>query len=196
MRKPASKTSARPLTFLFFCFVASGVLRLVSGQVAQATEAQVNAAQSEVAQQGDASTICPATAEIGPALAAIRHRQAELDRREAALADRFQALDIAESKLKENTAALVDAENRLADTLSIADTAAEDDLKRLTAVYENMKAKNAAHLFATMAPEFAAGFLGRMRPDSAALIMSSLDPKKAYAISLILAGRNANAPAQ
>jgi flagellar motility protein MotE (MotC chaperone) len=77
-----------------------------------------------------------------------------------------------------------------------SEVAAEDDLSRLTSVYENMKPKEATEVFARMAPEFAAGFLGRMRPDAAALILSGLDPDKAYSISVLLAGRNANAPVE
>ena len=84
----------------------------------------------------------------------------------------------------------------LADTISVADSAAEEDLSQLTAVYENMKPADAAALFETMEPDFSAGFVGRMRPEVAAAIMALLAPETAYAISAILAGRNANAPTQ
>ena len=78
--------------------------------------------------------------------------------------------------------------------MAYADTAAEGDLARLTAVYENMKPKDAAALFEEMDPDFAAGFLGRMRADSAAGIMAGLSPPVAYSVSVLLAGRNANVP--
>jgi flagellar motility protein MotE (MotC chaperone) len=45
-----------------------------------------------------------------------------------------------------------------------------------------------------MDPGFAAGFLGRMRPDAAAAVLAGMDPAAAYAISAIIAGRNARAP--
>jgi hypothetical protein len=45
-----------------------------------------------------------------------------------------------------------------------------------------------------MDPEFAAGFLGRMRPDAAGAVMAGLSAEKAYAVSVILAGRNAGVP--
>jgi flagellar motility protein MotE (MotC chaperone) len=90
--------------------------------------------------------------------------------------------------------ALEDAEARLSGTISRVETGAEDDISRLTAVYENMKPKEAAELFSQMAPDFAAGFLARMRPDAAAAIMAGLTPRAAYAISVVLAGRNAGAP--
>ncbi len=45
-----------------------------------------------------------------------------------------------------------------------------------------------------MNSEFAAGFLGRMNPQAAAGIMSNLSTEAGYAISVVLAGRNALAP--
>ena len=105
-----------------------------------------------------------------------------------------QALALAEEQIEARLAALVAAEEDLAATISVADSAAEEDIARLTAVYENMKPKDAAALFEEMAPEFAAGFLGRMRPDAAGAVMAGLDPKTAYTISVLLAGRNADVP--
>jgi flagellar motility protein MotE (MotC chaperone) len=58
-----------------------------------------------------------------------------------------------------------------------------------------MKPKDASLLFERMSPDFAAGFLGRMRPDAAAAIMSGLPPELGYSISVLLAGRNADAAA-
>ncbi len=129
-------------------------------------------------------------------LAELREREARVSAREAALETRLQALAVAEDQISKNIAALTRAEDELAATMALADTAAEDDLSRLTAVYENMKPKEAAPLFEAMdPPQFAAGFLGgRMRPDAAASILAGLDPKTAYAISVILAGRNAAVP--
>jgi flagellar motility protein MotE (MotC chaperone) len=90
--------------------------------------------------------------------------------------------------------ALAAAEAKLSETLSRADGAAETDLAQLTQVYESMKPKDAAKLFAAMDPEFAAGFLGRMQPASSAAIMSGMPADAAYAVSVLLAGRNAMVP--
>lgn len=129
-------------------------------------------------------------------LTSLSDREAMLDAREAMLLDRIAALNIAETEIAKNLKALEDAEAELASTLAMADTAAEDDLTRLTAVYESMKPKQAASLFEEMSPEFAAGFLGRMRPDAAAAVMAGLEASTAYSISVILAGRNANVPTE
>lgn len=127
-------------------------------------------------------------------LTALRAREANLSEREQKIEMREQTMAMAETAIKAKMEELSQAEAELAKTMSIADRAADEDVARLVALYENMKPKQAAPLFEEMAPEFAAGFLARMRPDAAALILAGLDPTKAYSISVLMAGRNANAP--
>ncbi len=127
-------------------------------------------------------------------LAALQEREERVKQREEQIAMRSKALAVADAEITKRLEKLKEAENNLRQTLALADGAAEDDLARLTAVYENMKPKDAAALFAAMEPDFAAGFLGRMRPDAAAAVMTGLPPDIAYSISVILAGRNATAP--
>lgn len=134
------------------------------------------------------------SADIGSLLSALREREARVTKRESDLDMRAKALDVAQVEIQRRLDALEAAEKRLEATLSVAQTASEDDLARLTSVYENMKPKDAAALFEEMEPEFAAGFIARMSPDSAAKVMSGLNPQAAYSISVMLAGRNANAP--
>lgn len=148
--------------------------------------------EAEVAQIVDDSM----TAEPGTLLAALQAREAELAERERALDDRILAMQVAESELQEQLTALVEAEEALRATMALADSAAENDLQRLTRVYENMKPKDAAALFEEMSPQFAAGFLGMMEPVAAAGIMTLLSPDTAYSVSAVLAGRNANVPTQ
>lgn len=126
----------------------------------------------------------------------IQRREDRVAERERVINERQAAISIAELAIEKNLAALEQAEKDLAATISIASTAAEDDLTRLTAVYESMKPKEAAQLFEEMSPEFAAGFLARMRADVAAEVMAGLNPTTAYSISVIMAGRNALAPTQ
>ncbi|WP_299618521.1 hypothetical protein [uncultured Tateyamaria sp.] len=127
-------------------------------------------------------------------LEALRAREASVVERETDLDIRAKALDVAQIEIERRLDALEAAENRLESTLAVAQSASENDLARLTTVYENMKPKDAAALFEAMEPEFAAGFIARMRPDAAAKVMSGLNPQAAYSISVIMAGRNANAP--
>ncbi|GAA3858891.1 hypothetical protein [Celeribacter arenosi] len=127
-------------------------------------------------------------------LDALRAREVAVVEKELSLSERMKELEVAKAEIASDLDALTKAQARLEATMSRVSTAAEDDLSRLTAVYEAMKPKEAAALFEAMSPEFAAGFLGRMRPESAANVMVGLPPESAYSISVILAGRNANAP--
>ncbi|MEM6939013.1 MAG: hypothetical protein AAF943_01050 [Pseudomonadota bacterium] len=132
--------------------------------------------------------------EMSNLLASLREREMRVKKLESQIEMRRKALEVADAEVRKRLAILEQTEANLRETLALADGAAEDDLARLTAVYEQMKPKEAADLFATMEPDFAAGFLGRMRPDAAASIMAGLPPEIAYSISVILAGRNANVP--
>lgn len=139
---------------------------------------------------------CATESDITLVLTQLLEREEALETREGVVMDRIQALAIAETKIQEGLSALIAAEDELKATMALADSAAEDDLLRLTAVYENMKAKEAAALFEAMDPQFSAGFLSRMRPDVAASVMAGLTPQTAYTISVIIAGRNASVPTE
>ena len=99
---------------------------------------------------------CPAPQAPLSLLQAIQEQKQSLETREDRLANRMKALELAEASLKQQEEDLIVAEERLAATLALADDAAENDLKKLTNVYETMKPKAAAALFSEMAPEFAA----------------------------------------
>lgn len=187
-RGPQRRRAARVvLPLIAGLMIASGLLRLTGGVSHAFAEAAADAPQTGA----EAAPAEMATADL---LAAFQQREARLAEREAALADRAQALNVAEAEIREQLTALAEAEASLSALLALSDSAAEDDLARLTAVYENMKPADAVAIFAAMDPAFGAGFLGRMRPEAAAAIMGSLDPAVAYEISVILAGRNAAAP--
>ena len=127
-------------------------------------------------------------------LASLQERERALEEREKEVAMRMQAMKMAREEIDKKLAHLEQVEEELRSTIALANSAAEEDLARLTAVYENMKPKDAAGLFEEMDADFAAGFLSRMRPDAAASIMTGLTPQKAYTISVVLAGRNADIP--
>jgi len=181
--------------------VASAVLRVVSGvAVAQDIEAKPlpDAVQLTEENRMQEHTIAEATQATRPEkmrlLDALQQREARVTARERQLDMRAKALAVADEEISKRLTDLEEAETTLRQTLTLADGAAEDDLARLTTVYESMKPKDAAALFQTMEPGFAAGFLSRMRPDVAAAVMTGLPPDIAYSISVIMAGRNANVP--
>lgn len=153
-------------------------------------EAMVTEAGAELQPPG----ACLGEEDLGPALEALRLRESQIAQRETELRSRLQALQLSEKTIDRKLAAMEDSEQRLRATLAMAETAAEEDVAQLTQVYANMKPREAAAVFSQMEPDFAAGFLGRMRPDAAAAILSGMEPQAAYTISVMLAGRNANAP--
>lgn len=174
--------------------VASALVRFGDG-VGQAV-ARARAASDVADSHEDGPAACPVPEDLQVMLTAFQDRDARLAEREAALEERMLALSIADEEVTRKLAALGRAEQELRETIALADSAAEDDLGRLTQVYENMKPKQAAALFEEMDPSFAAGFLARMRPEAAAAVMAGLSPKAAHTFSVMLAGRNASVPVE
>jgi flagellar motility protein MotE (MotC chaperone) len=124
-------------------------------------------------------------------LEAIRQRSAALDAREAEVAERERMLDVVEKRLLQRTAELKAVKDDLEKRLVVADTAVSADVTRLAKMYESMKPAKAGEIFNAMDPTFAAGFLTQMTSESAALILANMQTDKAYATSVIIAGRNA-----
>lgn len=180
------------LVLLAVTLVASGVLRL--GPVTAAFAEDLSELLSGTTADTSSTTSQPAQPDVAVVLAALQEREALLEEREQKLSQRLTALSIAEVRVTEKLQELTKAEEVLASTMAMAKTAAADDLDRLTTLYENMKPKQAIPLFAAMEPDFAAGFIAKMKPAAAAQIMAGLDPQSSYAISVVLAGRNASAP--
>ncbi|WP_400085159.1 MotE family protein [Yoonia sp. R78084] len=191
MKQPRRKKRGLGVLQVITCLlVASAVLRLATevgpAMANEGTDVSVEEANVPAADTGATDSL----------LSALQARERRMTEREAQLTARMEALRVAEEEIDQKLEQLVAAEARLSATIALADTAAESDLAQLTTVYENMKPREAADLFAQMPPRFAAGFLGLMRPDAAASIMTELDPEIAYSFSVVLAGRNADVPTE
>ncbi len=202
---------ARALLFIALCFGASAATRMgeigmVAAQgVGAAAQAEIDALRppeptalppvlptDEERSLSDRAAECDAPP--GPLLLAIRERAEELEQREARVIEREKLLEVAEARIRAEIRRLEEAEKKLAATLAIADGAAERDVAQLVAVYEAMKAKDAAGIFNAMEPKFAAGFLARMRANSAAGILAEMNADIAYAVTAVMAGRHAGTP--
>ncbi len=129
-------------------------------------------------------------AEAMALVAELQERRVALDDRAAKLESRAQTLEAMEARLEERLRELEAAQERLERTAVMVDDAAGRDVRHLAEMYTQMKPKQAALIFDEMPPSFAAGFLGRMEPEAAALIMANMDAARAYAVSILLAGRN------
>lgn len=191
----ARRTRGRPargiLWIVAVLFAGSAAIRLA--EAASTFAGDRNAEGSEIAQMPLAPPQCEGAEVLAPLLEEVRAQSKALDERDAALTERAANIADAEARLADTLRRLAAEKDELARRLAIADTAAEDDLDRLTGLYENMKPKDAARLFEVMTPEFAAGFLGRMRAESAAAILAGLAPERAHIVSLVIAGRNSGA---
>lgn len=195
-RRPAKGSLFVIATFL----IGSAVLR-VGNEAGQAMAKEqplgsVLSGQDDMADSVVTPQTCEPPEDLRRLMTAFEERETRIETQERALRNRLQALSVADAQVSEKLAALERAEESLKATIALAEVAAEDDLSRLTTVYETMKPKEAAALFEEMDPEFAAGFIGRMRPEIAAGVLAGLSPTAAYTISVVLAGRNAEVPKQ
>ncbi|NCO22127.1 MAG: hypothetical protein GW905_09050 [Rhodobacterales bacterium] len=194
LKKRGENLKFGPLSILALLLVVSSVLRFLGGP-ASAIAKEMSEMEIEKTEKNTPPQ-CDTSPDIQALLAALSDREARVAVREDYYDKRSVDLAKAEQEISQQLVALEEAEGKLEATLARAANAAEDDVARLTAVYESMRPKEAALLFETMSPAFAAGFLGRMRPDVAAKVIEGLSPENAYSISVILAGRNANAPTE
>ncbi|WP_439560075.1 MotE family protein [Roseinatronobacter sp.] len=184
-RKRGASSALMVLTALFF---VAGLSRLGLGVAEVIAAESANTPANAPAPEGTAQ------ADPGDLFQSLRAREARLQQMEERQEQRAQELRQAEADIRAQLAELAQAEERLLQTIALTQSAAEDDVARLTAVYEHMKPQQAAELFTQMDVQFAAGFFARLRPDFAGSVMAALDPVTAYAISAVLAGRNANTP--
>lgn len=185
----AGRTNSYALRTLAAVILTSGLIRLTSFDIT--VQAQANSVAMEAPEK---VLGIPFSAEaIDRVLDAFKARESLLLADEERLENRRQTLNRTKNDIMEKIDELTVMEQRLAATLSLAETAAEQDLDRLARVYENMKPKDAAELFTEMTPDFAAGFLSLMPPDVAAAVMAELEPNIGHSISVISAGRNVNA---
>lgn len=194
-RRPARRGRGT-VAILALLFLASAGLRIGTSATEVIAEAKSALDAGHEAGAEGGATLDPhqSDAHFARLLKDFERREAEITQKELDIDKRMIVLEATEVRVEQQLAQMDAAEQRLRSTLALASTAAEDDLARLTAVYENMKPKTAAALFEEMAPDFAAGFISRMRPDAAASVLAGMTPQAAYSISTILAGRNAEVP--
>ena len=192
-KEPTFKVGA--LVIVAIGFIASAVLR--AGEVVAALPEEIDdgygnpiAQQQQPVENTDASK--PERVVVGPPelIAEVKSLREKLDAREDALSKRELKLRILEKRMKERLNDMRVARERLAATAALVDDAAGKDVRKLADMYQQMKPKHAGQIFNEMAPSFAAGFIAEMRPDAAALILANMEAPKAYAVSLLIAGRN------
>ncbi len=149
------------------------------------TDAQTAGAQME---EGKGADLCL----TGAVLEVLQKDKAQLTERLAALAAREKALTTLEDKLSEQMTLIEAANSKMEAQIGIMKSVANDDIIHLVKMYQTMKPKQAAAIFESMDPGFAAGFLREMSGERAGLIMANMDSRKSYAISVLMASKNAD----
>ncbi|MCP1336834.1 MotE family protein [Futiania mangrovi] len=203
------RTGPGPLTVIAACLavgVAAKTAGLVSMGIAFVPAAQAESGTAPV-KAAEAPAAAPQAASASPSgtghasagatapaalLAALQTRASDLDAREAALDRREAAVAAAEGRIEARLEDLRAAAAELEARLGAADDMARQDMAHLVGIYETMKPKEAAKIFDEMPEDIAAGFLRRLRVDAASFILANMGPKKAYAVTVLLAGNTAD----
>mgnify|MGYP001627797307 CR=1 FL=1 len=113
----------------------------------------------------------------------LEEQKANLARREAEVA-------LASEKLQLEQARLDELKGALDSLLAKVEASKTDDVRRLVALYSNMKPKDAALIMDDLDIEVSVMVLGTMSERTAAPIMAGLNPVRARAISRIILERS------
>ncbi len=148
--------------------------------------AQAAAPATRAISDADTRNFSRAEVEI---LQELSKRRDALDARSRELDLREQVLGAAEKRIDERIAELKKIEGRINDALKKTDEQAEQNLRSLVKVYENMKPKDAARIFAQLEPDVLLGVVERMKEAKLAPVLAELDPKVAQQITVDLAKR-------
>ncbi|MDX8395664.1 MAG: hypothetical protein R8K22_04540 [Mariprofundaceae bacterium] len=119
-------------------------------------------------------------------LTSLRKTQDKLAEKERALSEREALAKKAEEQAIERIAELEQLETRIKDLLQQEKSINDKKIKRLTAVYEGMKAQKAAPVIAQMKLNTVVKMFSRMNEKQVGKILSFLSAKKAVQISQAL----------
>lgn len=167
----------------------------------EATAAEGETSPDDLA--GTVQTIVPPSADEGIAsrlsqseatvLESLSARREELDRRGKALDTREQLLTAAEKRVEERIAELKEIEARINDRLGAQDAENEARLAGVVAMYESMKAKDAARIFERLDMGVMIEVAKRMQPRKLSAVLAEMDPVAAQDLTVELAiGENLN----
>ena len=121
-------------------------------------------------------------------LRSLQKRREELDGREGGLETREQAAAAAESRLQEQIVQLKAVENEIQTLLKTMDAKRDERMTSLVKTYEAMKPKDAANIFNGMEDGILLDIAKSMKPATLAAVMSTMTPKRAEALTRMLAG--------
>jgi flagellar motility protein MotE (MotC chaperone) len=120
-------------------------------------------------------------------LRSLADRRKTLDERETGLETREQAAAAAEQRLADQIADLKKVEAEVKTILAAMDTQRDERMTSLVKTYEAMKPKDAARIFDGMDDTLLLDIAKSMKSASLASVMSLMQPKRAEALTRMLA---------
>lgn len=120
-------------------------------------------------------------------LRSLADRRKALDEREAGVETREQAAAAAEVRLQEQIAELKKVETDVQALLASMDAKRDERMTSLVKTYEAMKPKDAAVIFDSMDDKILIDLAKGMKPGNLAPIMQLMQPKRAEALTRMLA---------
>lgn len=121
-------------------------------------------------------------------LRSLQKRREELDGRETGIETREQAAAAAESRLQEQITELKAVETEIQALLTSMDAKRDERMTALVKTYESMKPKDAANIFNGMEDTLLLDIAKSMKSATLAAVMSTMQPKRAEALTRMLAG--------
>lgn len=121
-------------------------------------------------------------------LRSLQKRREELDAREGGLETREQAAAAADSRLQEQITQLKAVEAEIQSLLTAMDAKRDERMTALVKTYESMKPKDAAKIFDGMEDPLLLDIAKTMKPATLAAVLSTMQPKRAEALTKLLAG--------
>lgn len=120
-------------------------------------------------------------------LRSLQKRREELDAREGGLETREQAAAAADSRLQEQITELKAVETQIQTLLTAMDAKRDERMGALVKTYESMKPKDAAKIFDGMEDPLLLDIAKTMKPATLAAVLSTMQPKRAEALTKLLA---------
>lgn len=120
----------------------------------------------------------------------LSKRRTQLDQRERNIDMRAGLLKAAEKRIEEKITQLKALQASLNSKIKKRDEKTDPQMKSLVKIYEKMKAKDAARIFARLDLDILLEVIRRMKEAKSAPILAAMDPSKAKEVTVELARRN------
>ena len=120
----------------------------------------------------------------------LSNRRVQLDQRERNIDMRTGLLKAAEKRIEEKLTQLKALQASINTKIKERDEKIEPRMQSLVKIYEKMKAKDAARIFAKLDLDILLEVIQRMKEAKSAPILAAMDPTRAKEVTMLLARQN------